>query len=130
LIVIDSSAVIELLLNTAAGRLVETAILRIGGPLHAPHLLDLEVLQVLRSHSAGGVLSPGRAKVALDDFKALRIRRHGHFPLIDRIWRLRHNLTAYDACYVALAERLGAVLLTGDAGIASLRAHRARIELI
>jgi len=71
-----------------------------------------------------------RANEAIEDFQDLRIRRHGHLYLMDRIWSLRHNLTAYDACYVALAEDLSAVLLTGDAGIASAHFHSAKVELV
>ncbi len=130
MIVIDASAVIELLLDTAAGRRVETRIQAVGESLHAPHLVDLEIVQVLRRFCSTGVMTPRRANEAIEDFQDLRIRRHGHLYLMDRIWSLRHNLTAYDACYVALAEDLSAVLLTGDAGIASAHFHSAKVELV
>jgi predicted nucleic acid-binding protein len=128
LIVVDASAVLELLLRTDAGLRVSDRIL--SESLHAPHLMDLEVLQFLRRHTSAGILEARRANEAFADFQALRIRRHNHFHLLDRIWSLRHNLTAYDACYLALAEELGAVLLTGDAALASVNSRRTTVELI
>jgi predicted nucleic acid-binding protein len=130
LIVLDASAVVELLLDTAAGEKVAARVQEFQQSLHSPHLLDLEVVQTLRRHGAAGILTPVRAQQALEDLKDLRIRRHDHFHLLDRIWALRNNLTAYDACYLALAESLGALLLTGDAGLASAPTHRVRVELI
>ena len=100
-----------------------------GETLHAPHLLDLEVLQVLRRYAAAGEISAERAREALDDLAAFRLRRWAHEPLTLRIWDLRQNLTAYDAAYVALAEALGAPLLTRDRRLASAPGIRARVEV-
>jgi predicted nucleic acid-binding protein len=98
--------------------------------LHAPHLLDLEVLHVLRRLERRRVLRPSRAAEAIEDLLDLPLTRYPHGPLASRVWELRGGLTAYDASYVALAEALGAPLLTRDAALAAVRGHRARVELV
>jgi predicted nucleic acid-binding protein len=118
MIVLDASAAVELLLGTELGRIIG---LRIADPeisLHSPHLIDVEVTQALRRYVQEGDLDLGAAQAALDDFRSLDIERHSHEPLLDRVWALRNNLTAYDAVYVALAEALDAVLLTCDGKLA------------
>lgn len=129
-IVVDASIVLELLLQTAMGAAVTDDLLGDEQSLYAPHLIDLEVAQVLRRYVREGIVEVQRAREALDDFAALRIERYTHFPLLDRIWSLRDNLSAYDAAYVALAEGLGAPLLTSDARLARAPGHRARIRLL
>lgn len=96
-------------------------------PLHAPYLVDIEVVSALRGLVRGGDAEPSAALGALARFSALRINRHEHEPLLARIWELRDNVTAYDAAYVALAALLDAPLLTGDARLA--RAARAHCEV-
>ncbi len=86
--------------------------------VHAPHLIDLEVLNVLRSFRARGAISDERAVSALKDFYNLRVVRHAHVPLRGRIWQLGDRLTSYDAAYVALAEMLPAALVTTDGRLA------------
>lgn len=130
MIVLDASAVIELLLGSAAGAKVSARIASPDETLHAPHLLDLEVAQVLRRYESAAVLPPSRAQQALDDLGELGVARYPHDDLLPRIWRLRRNLTACDAAYVALAEALDAPLLTCDAKIASAAGHRARVEVV
>jgi predicted nucleic acid-binding protein len=130
MIVLDASAVLELVLVTDAGQLVRERIAPPSETLHAPHLIDLEVLQVLRRYCSSGVLEPERAKLALEDFRALDLERYGHEPMLDRIWQLRDNMTGYDAAYVALAEALSAPLLTCDARLANAPGHRANVELV
>jgi predicted nucleic acid-binding protein len=76
-----------------------------------------------------GVVSAHRADQAIEDLLDLRITRYPHFLLLPRIWQLRNNLSAYDAAYVVLAEKLGARLLTGDGRLASASGHAALIEL-
>lgn len=98
--------------------------------LHAPHLLDLEIVHVLRRYCLIGELRPNRAAEALTDLGDLRIVRHPHEPFVRRIWQLRHSITAYDAANVALAEALESPLVTRDGRLASAHGHRARIELI
>jgi predicted nucleic acid-binding protein len=129
MIVLDASAAIDWLLQTAAGQRIERRIYSHHESLHAPHLLDLEVGQVLRRLVQEGSLSAGRADQAIEDLLDLRITRYPHFVLLPRIWRLRHNLSAYDAAYVVLAEQLGARLLTRDGRLASSSGHAAAIEL-
>lgn len=98
--------------------------------LHAPHLIDIEVAQVLRRLLQRKEITDNRAEQAFEDGAQLVIERHPHPPLLARIWQLRDSLSAYDAAYVALAEALPAVLLTCDAKLARAHGHRARIELI
>jgi predicted nucleic acid-binding protein len=89
-----------------------------AGPLVAPEIVDLEVVSVLRKAALAGRLDDRRARHALDDLAALPMRRVPHGPLVGRIWELRQTLTPYDAAYVAIAELLGAPLLTADRRLA------------
>ena len=89
------------------------------GDLHAPHLIDIEILQALRSLVRGGKLSADRAEDVRADVADLAITRYGHEPLVDRVWTLRDNLSAYDAVFVALSETLEAPLITCDAHLAA-----------
>lgn len=129
MIVLDASAVVDWLLQTAAGPRIEARIYSRAEALHAPELLDLEVTQVLRRLSREGTVSVARAQAAIEDLADLRVRRYSHAVLLPRIWDLRHNLSAYDAAYVALAEKLDAALLTRDAGLASAARRWAKIEV-
>lgn len=130
MIVLDASAVVELLLGTALGRAVAA---RIADPvlsLHVPHLVDVEVAQTLRRFVRAGELDAPSAAAALEDLRALDLERHAHEPLLDRVWGLRDNLTAYDAVYVALTEALGATLLTCDSRLARAPGIRGRVALM
>jgi predicted nucleic acid-binding protein len=129
MIVLDASAVVDWLLQTSAGQSVEERIYSRNETLHAPHLLDLEVSQVLRRLALQRVVSAGRTDEALRDLLDLRVTRYPHLLLLPRIWQLRHNFSAYDAAYIVLAEKLGAALLTRDARLASASGHAAAIEL-
>ena len=130
MIVVDASAVIELLLRTPAGRRIEARLFDRPAPLHAPHLLDVEVAQVLRRFVARGEVPAGRGATSLRLLDALPLRRHPHAPLLARMWALRANLTAYDAAYVALAEALGAVLITCDTRLGRARGLHATVEVL
>jgi len=129
-IVLDASAAVDWLVQTAAAPRIESRIFSRNQSLHAPELLDLEVAQVLRRLVREGTLSASRAEQAIQDLLDLRITRYPHFVLLPRIWQLRHNLSAYDAAYVVLAEKLGATLLTRDARLASASSHAATIEVV
>lgn len=130
MIVVDASAIIELLLRTATGERVDARLFDSPVAIHAPQLLDVEVAQVLRRFEARGELSAARGAVALRLLDQLPIRRHPHAPLMSRVWGLRTNLTAYDATYVALAEALGARLLTCDARIARAPGLRTSVDVL
>ncbi len=130
MIVVDASALLEALMQTPAAAAVEARLFEQPLPLHAPHLIDLEITQVLRRYGSNGRISPARCREALDELQELPLRRYAHDELLPRVWELRHNLTAYDAAYVALAEALDATLLTRDRRLAAAPGHRARIELV
>jgi predicted nucleic acid-binding protein len=128
MIVLDASAAVDWLLQTSAGQRIERRIYSRNETLHAPHLLDLEVAQVLRRLALQGVVPVHRADEAVRDLLDLRITRYPHLVLLARIWQLRHNFSAYDAAYIVLAEKLGAVLVTRDAQLASASGHAALVE--
>lgn len=130
MIVVDASALLEALLRTPAAEAVEDRLFAPGQTLHAPHLLDVEVAQVVRRYAANGEIDGERGRAALTDLADLPVRRYPHDILLPRIWDLRNNLTAYDAAYVALAEALDAPLLTRDRRLAAASGHRAQIELL
>jgi predicted nucleic acid-binding protein len=98
--------------------------------LHAPHLVDLEVISALRRRAAAGDLDQSRAHRALRDLESLSITRYPHLPLVRRAWELRHNMTPYDAAYVSLAEALACVLVTWDRRLASSAGSQCEIELL
>ena len=115
MIVIDASAVLEILRQSPVGIGLFEAL--DGRELDAPHLIDLEVANAVRRWVSRGEVSEAFAARALDSFLTIPITRHPHFPLLGEIWALRHNLTAYDAAYLALAWHLDAELLTMDEGL-------------
>jgi len=129
-IVVDASALLEALLRTSAAQDVEDRLFAPGQTLHAPHLLDVEVAQVIRRYAATGEINAERGRLALADLTDLPVRRYAHDFLLPRIWDLRNTLTAYDAAYVALAEALDAKVLTRDRRLAAAAGHHAHIELI
>jgi predicted nucleic acid-binding protein len=130
LIVIDASAVLELVLRTEKGKKVEARVLVSEESLHAPHLIDVEVTQALRRLVQLKEIKAERGKQALDDHAALNIKRADHVDMLERLWELRQSITAYDATYVALAEVLDAPLITCDSKLARSHGHRATVQLI
>ena len=130
MIVVDASVLLELLLNTDAAARVAAKLFDRAEALHAPHLLDLEIAQALRRYERAGTLATSRAEEAFEDLADLQIARYPHGFLLPRVWTLRRNVTAYDAAYLALAEALGATLVTRDAALASVPGHNARVEVI
>jgi predicted nucleic acid-binding protein len=129
-IVVDASAIIEVLLRTPAARAVDRWLFDPRRTLHAPHLLDIEVAQVVRRYAAKGEIDGERGRAALADLADFPLHRYPHEFLLPRVWDLRNNLTAYDAVYVALAEALNAPLLTRDQRLAAAAGHHARVELV
>lgn len=130
MIVLDASAILEMLLGTPAAAEIRARLFDREENAHAPHLLDLEVAQVLRRYCARGDLTTLRATEALHDLADLNVTGYPHDLFLPRIWELRHNMSAYDAAYIALAEALAAPLLTCDRAMASAPGHHARVELV
>ena len=130
MIVVDASALLEFLLQTPLGTRVEARLFRDGAELHSPHLIDIEVTQGLRRLVRSGEVSTERAAEAIADLVDVDLHRHAHSDLLMRVWKLRDNITAYDAVYVALAEALGATVVTCDAPLAKAPGHRARVEAV
>lgn len=130
MIVLDASAALEWLLQTPTGQRVGKRLFTPGETLHAPHLLDVEVIQALRRTVRLGYVMVPEAELALLDLRDMKLQRYPHTHLLERAWDLKNNLSAYDAVYIALAEALDAPLLTCDRKLASASAHSAQVELI
>ncbi len=128
MLVLDASAAVELVLETPLGRAVAARLVRESGPLHAPHLLDVEVLSALRLLVRTKEVPAEAAESALSSFGLLPIVRYPHSYLLERAWELRASVSAYDAMYVSLAEALGAPVLTCERRLA--RAHRLRANVL
>jgi predicted nucleic acid-binding protein len=124
-IIVDASAMVEALVGRAPD---EELLHALSGDVDAPHLLDVEVLSVLRGLLLGGKLDALAAEQARLDHFAFTITRHETAPLSERIWQLRHQFTSYDASYLSLAEALQAPLYTCDAKLAT-RGHNAQVHL-
>jgi predicted nucleic acid-binding protein len=129
-IVLDASAAIEWLLKSPVGVKIDKRIFARSESLHVPHLLDIEVAQVLRRYVREKMITSQRAQEALEDLAGLPLDRYPHDFLLPRVWELRATLTAYDAVYVALAELLDASLLTCDRKIATASRHSVNIEVV
>ena len=130
MIVVDASALLEFLLQTSIGVRVEERLFRDADELHAPHLVDVEVVQGLRRLVPMGEVSSGRADEAIADLVDLDLHRHAHVDLLSRAWKLRDNVSAYDAMYVALAEAIEATIVTCDRPLAKAAGRGTRIEVI
>jgi len=127
MIVLDASVIVELLTNGALADSIRNELAGRSDSLIAPHLLDVEVLSVFRRLVAGRRIDTHRSEQMLSALAALPVERCAHIPLLGRIWELRHNFTAYDAAYIALAEATNAVLFTGDEKLC--KGHGARVVL-
>jgi predicted nucleic acid-binding protein len=127
MIVLDASVVVELLTNGALADSIRSDLSKRDESFIVPHLIDVEVLSAIRGLLAGQRITAGRCDQLLTELAALPAERYSHTPLIGRIWELRHNFTAYDATYIALAEATGAVLYTCDEKLC--RGHRAQVVL-
>ncbi len=130
MIVVDASALVQVLLRAADAERIEGMLFKSGSALHAPHLVDIEVASVFRRLALAGEIDSARGDLMLTLLRDMPIERHAHAILLSRIWRLRATITAYDAAYVALAEALGATLLTRDARLARAAGHLVTTELV
>ena len=130
MIVIDASAVLEVLLNTPNATRLAERLFAPGETLHAPHLIDLEVAQVLRRYARGGEIDTQRGSEALSDLAGLQLSRYPHDFLLPRIWQLRNNASAYDAAYLALAEMLDCPLITCDQALVGVPGHTAEVQVV
>ena len=130
MIVVDASVVVDILVRCPDAAVLERRVFTGTDDLCAPHLLDVEVTQVLRRFRRTGVLDDRRAREALADLADMPLQRFAHLPFLSAIWDLRDVLTAYDAAYVALAEALDAVLLTRDARLARTPFGTVHIERV
>ena len=130
MIVVDASALLELLLQTTLGARVEARLFRGDDELHAPHLVDVEIVQGLRRLVRTGEVSSGRADEVITDLTDFDLHRHTHVDFLHRAWKLRESISAYDAMYVALAEAIGAPIVTCDGPLAKAPGHHVRIEVI
>jgi predicted nucleic acid-binding protein len=125
MIVLDASVLVELLTQGSLATSIMGRLAAQDNVLIAPHLLDVEVASALRRIMTGQRIDSYRIDQALAGLQTLPVERYAHTPLLPRIWELRHNFTAYDAAYIALAEATGAVLYTCDGRLA--RGHRAQV---
>jgi len=130
MIVIDASALTELLIASPIAAGVRERISSTGGRLHAPHLIDIEVMQALRRFDIRGDVPGDRTREAVEALAMIPLVRHGHSSFLSRIWRLRPNFTAYDSVYVALAESLCAPLLTLDQRLAAAVQAHTKVGLV
>ncbi len=129
MIVVDACIIVDALLRVGS-RARPAALAMANERLAAPHHVDVEVISGLRRVVLGGIIDERRAGEAMRRLRGLEVARYEHSPLYRRIWELRENVTAPDAAYVALAEKLGAPLLTSDARLAGAAGPRCEIRLI
>ncbi len=127
MIVLDASIVVELLTNGVRAEAIRSELANRTDSFIAPHLIDVEVISALRGLAAGERIDSHRLKDSLAALAALPLVRYPHTPLVGRIWELRHNFSAYDATYIALAEATRAILFTCDEKLR--KGHRAPVML-
>jgi predicted nucleic acid-binding protein len=128
--VVDASVVVEMLLGTSIGSEAFDRLASDPVGAHAPHLVDIEVLHVLRRLDLIRELPATIIALAVEALPLLRLERHAHLLLLPRAWALRTSVSAYDAVYIALAEALDTPLITCDAKLSRSHGHRARVELL
>ena len=127
MIVLDASVVVELLINGSLADSIREELAGRDDSFIVPHLIDVEAMSALRRLAEGRRIDSHRSAQMLAALAELPAERYAHTPLIERIWQLRHNFTAYDAVYIALSEATGSVLYTCDEKL--LRGHRAQVKL-
>lgn len=127
MIVLDASVVVELLTNGPLADALRRDLAERDEPFIVPHLLDVEVASAFRKLVAGQRIDSHRSDQLLTGLASLPVERYPHIPLLPRLWELRHNFTAYDAVYIALAEATDSVLYTSDKKLS--KGHRAEVRL-
>lgn len=127
MIVLDASVVVELLTNGALADSIRRRLAGRNDSFIAPHLIDVEVASAMRKLVASHRIDSHRSEQFLESLQMLPVERYAHTPLLSRIWELRHNFTAYDAVYIALAEAMNAFLYTIDEKLCN--GHRAQVVL-
>jgi predicted nucleic acid-binding protein len=128
--VVDASALLEVLLRSASALPLEELMFGTAGTLHAPHLVDIEAAQVIRRLAASGAVSAEDGAAALSDLADFPLQRYPHAFLLPGIWELRHTITAYDAAYVALAQLLDMPLLTCDRKLARAASGLVNVQTV
>ena len=125
MIVLDASAAVSALLNVGQARtsLADEAV-------HVPHLIDAEIAHALQRQVLGRSLAAADGWAALDTWRRLGVVRHSISGLLDRVWELRENVSAYDASYLALAEALGCALLTADGRLGRVPGLRCAVTVV
>ncbi len=129
MLVVDATCLYEVLTDTPRAEEIR-ARLATDDDHAAPHLIDVEVLNVIRRHALAGRLDPTAAAQAIDDLHAWPGERYGHRGLLRRAWELRATVRGWDAFYVALAEALDATLLTLDARLSRAAGPACPIEVV
>jgi len=124
-IVADASTVVAALFSDGMAREIVQR-----EQVQAPHLIDSEVAHVLRARVRRQVIDATTGWDLLHRFRWMAITRHGTFAVLDRVWELRDNLTAYDAAYVALAEAIDCPLVTADARISRAPGLRCSVTVL
>lgn len=130
MIVLDASAALELLLGSSQGARVRERIAPATETLHVPHLIDLEIANAARRWVRQGRITAPRGRTLLEDLRSAPVTRYPHDMLLQRIWELRGNASAYDAAYLVLGELLSAPVITCDARVAGIPGHAAIVEVI
>lgn len=130
MIVVDAPVVANAVGDDKGSGRQARALLRRHDTLVAPDLVDVETAAVLRRRWLAGDISDQRFSDAVDDLGDLPITRFPALPLLRRAYELRANVTAYDACYISLAEHLGVSLATSDRRLAGAPGPRCDIELL
>ena len=125
MIVVDASAAVSALLNAGRARAVLAT-----EAVHAPHLIDTEIASAMRRQVAGGAVTADEGWAALDTWRRLGVTRHAVTGLLERIWQLRENVSAYDASYIALAEALGCAVLTADGRLGRAPGTRCSVTVV
>lgn len=128
-IVVDASVLFEVVADTPDSERYRQRLANEPDPV-APHLIDAEVLSVIQIQHRLGSLDGTAASLAVDDLASWPGERFEHQPLLDRAWELRHNVRSYDGLYVALAEAMGATLLTLDRRLADAPGPACEIEVL